>query len=82
MATAFILFASNFILFGFLKFFPPLMDMIELYGCMMICGMLCIVGTIFVAVFLKETSGQCLDEVGIDEPVNDERAQMRHNSQS
>ena len=76
MGTALILFSSNSILFGFLKLFPPLMDVIELYGCMLICGVLCIVGTYFVAVFLKETSGRSLDEVGQDEQTNDESAQI------
>lgn len=57
------------------------MDVIELYGCMLICGILCIVGTIFVAIFLEETSGQCLDEVGKVEQTNDEGAQMEHSTQ-
>lgn len=78
MGTALILFSSNSILFGFLKLFPPLMDMIELYGCMLICCMLCIVGTLFVAIFLKETSGQSLDEVGQGERANAESVQMEY----
>lgn len=69
MSVAIIIFASNSTCFVFLKLFPPLLESIRLYGCMSICAVLCIVGAIFIEIVLKETSGQCLDNVGSDKSV-------------
>lgn len=47
-----------------LKIVPILMEMFNLYGCMMIFGIGCSVGAIFVLCVLEETSGLSLDNVG------------------
>lgn len=73
MSVAIVIFASNLTCFVFLKLFPPLLKSIRLYGCMSICAILCIVGTIFIAIVLKETSGQCLDNVGLDKKAKCEQ---------
>lgn len=39
------------------------MDTLELYGCMMIYGIGCIFGTVFVILVLLETNGSPSDEV-------------------
>lgn len=59
-------FTCNLTLFVFLKLFPILLEIIDLYGCLAIHGSLCIVATVFVALVLKETTGQNLDNVGQD----------------
>lgn len=66
MGMACVTFTCNLTLFVFLKLFPILLEIIDLYGCMAIHGFLCIVATIFVAFVLKETTGQNLDDVGLD----------------
>lgn len=64
MSVAIIIFASNLTCFLFLVSFPKTLEVIHLYGYMTICGILCILGTIFIAIVLKETNGMCLDDVG------------------
>lgn len=81
MSMAIIIIASNLTLFVFLKLFPPLLESIQLHGCMTICGTLCIVGTFFIAFVLQETSGQSLDDVGSMETPKTEHihsAQAEH----
>lgn len=59
--------------FGFLKVFPLLLQIIELYGCMIMFAILSFVGIVFVATVLKETTGTCLDDVGVDEKTKNKR---------
>lgn len=61
------------------KTFPILLNVVDLYGCMLIYGCGCIVGAIFVLIFTEETSGQRIDDV--DEyikadPKNDGSSKM------
>lgn len=70
MSVAIIIFASNLTCFVYLKLFPPLLESIRLYGCMSICGILCVLGSIFIAIVLKETSGESLDNVGLKKNKN------------
>lgn len=41
--------------------FPILMEIIELYGCMVILGVSCALGMTFVIIFMEETKGKTLD---------------------
>lgn len=41
--------------------FPILMEIIELYGCMVILGVTCFLGMVFVIMFMEETKGKTLD---------------------
>lgn len=52
------------------KMFPILTDAISLYGSISIYGIICAVGTVFVIVFIEETSGINLDTVGEDKKDN------------
>lgn len=67
ISVAIIIFASNLTCFVYLKLFPPLLESIRLNGCMSICGILCVLGSIFIAIVLDETNGECLDNVGLKE---------------
>lgn len=51
------------------KMFPILLEKLDLHGCMMIYGFGCVGATIFVLFFLKETSGQSLDDAGENEII-------------
>lgn len=82
MSVAIIIFASNVTCFGFLKLFPPLLESLRLYGCMSICGILCILGTFFISIVVKETSGQCLDYVGSDKKRSNEHIHSGQEKQS
>lgn len=62
-----VVFISYLILFGFLKVLPYLLDTIDVHGCMIIFAFLSILGIVFVATVLKETNGQSLDDVGLNE---------------
>lgn len=73
MAT--VAFTTNLTLFVFVKLFPILMEVIDLYGCMLIYGSLCVMAVIFVAIVLKDTTGQNLDDVGLDDQTKAKRAQ-------
>lgn len=44
--------------------YPILLNSIDLHGCLSIYGLGCIAGSIFILLVLKETSGECLDDVG------------------
>lgn len=50
-----------------LKIFPILLESIDLHGCLMVYGVGCIIGCLFVLLCLKETSGQSLDDVGVEQ---------------
>lgn len=52
-----------------LKTFPIFVEMFNLYGCMMIFGIGCSIGAIFVLLVLEETSGVSLDNVGINDEM-------------
>ncbi|XP_055295386.1 facilitated trehalose transporter Tret1-like isoform X2 [Sitodiplosis mosellana] len=69
---AIIVFATNLAAFGAVKAFPILLDSLDLYGCMVIHGVGCLVGTVFVVYVLEETTGKSLDNVGVDEKTTDE----------
>lgn len=43
------------------KYFPILLDIIELHGCLMIFAINCCIGTLFVVFYMKETKGRSLD---------------------
>lgn len=62
-------FCSNLSLFGILKVFPILLEMIGLHGCMAIFGICSMMGVVFVSFVLKETRGISLDDVGSNEQV-------------
>lgn len=47
-----------------LKLFPILLVIVDLHGCMIILGIGCIIGFLFVLIAMEETSGQSLDDVG------------------
>lgn len=47
-----------------------LLELVDLHGCMMMFGVASTVGAIFVAHFMKETSGQPLDDVILTEKTN------------
>lgn len=49
------------------------MELIDLHGCMIFFGVSSVVGAIFVYFVLKETSGQSLDDVGLDEKTKMDR---------
>lgn len=72
VGLAIICFIDNIWQFLCLKFYPIFLEQINLHGCLLIYGVGCIVGFVFVLWFLKETSGQSLDEVGIDEKTKTE----------
>lgn len=44
------------------KTFPILLNVVDLYGCMLIYGCGSIAGAIFILLFTKETSGQRIDD--------------------
>lgn len=37
------------------------MEIIELYGCMVILGVSCFLGVVFIIIFMEETKGKTLD---------------------
>ncbi|XP_031623730.1 facilitated trehalose transporter Tret1-like isoform X2 [Contarinia nasturtii] len=62
-----IAFSSSIAAFISVKFFPILLDMLSLYGCLIIYGIGSIVGAFFVHFFLEDTNGKSLDCVCIKE---------------
>lgn len=50
-----------------MKLFPILLEIVDLHGCMIILGFGCIIGFLFVLIVTKETAGQSLDDVGVNE---------------
>lgn len=62
-------FAANIFLFTILKIFLFLLDLINVHGVMWLFSCLCILGLILVSIGLKETSKQCLDNVGDDDDI-------------
>lgn len=49
------------------KYYPILLEAIDLHGCFMVYGVGSLIGFFFVLFVLKETSGQCLDDVGTEQ---------------
>lgn len=49
------------------KYYPILLETFDLHGCFMVYGVGSLVGFFFVLFALKETSGQCLDDVGTEQ---------------
>lgn len=48
------------------KYYPILLEAIDLHGCFIVYGVGSLIGFFFVLFVLKETSGQCLDDVGME----------------
>lgn len=72
-----VVFISYFILFGFLKILPFLLETIDAHGCMILFAVLSMLGIIFVATVLKETNGQSLDDVTLNEKMSIENVRAR-----
>lgn len=47
---------------------------VDLHGCFLIYGVGCLCGFFFILFILKETSGESLDDVGVNENTKDENA--------
>lgn len=71
-----VVFMANLMLFGILKIFPFLLDAIDVHGCMLLFSILSMLGIIFVATVLKETNGQSLDDVGLDQKKKMDNARV------
>lgn len=56
----------SFDAFVSVKFYPILLEAIDLHGCFIVYGVGSLIGFLFVLCILEETSGQCLDDVGTD----------------
>lgn len=56
----------SFDAFVSVKYYPILLEAIDLHGCFMVYGCGSLIGFLFVLFALKETSGKCLDDVGVD----------------
>lgn len=77
---AIIVFATNLAGFTAVKAFPILLVSLDLYGCMLILGIGCLFGAIFVVFVMQETTGQSLDDVGADEQIKLDFMRARINS--
>lgn len=51
------------------KFFPVLIEIIHLHGCLLFLGVNCCLGLIFVAV-MKETNGKSIDSIPFEKNSN------------
>lgn len=60
----------NFVAFLGDKYFPILLGIIQLYGCMLIFAANCVLGTIFVIFFMRETKGRSLNFTESDSTSN------------
>lgn len=69
-----VVFMANLMLFEILKFFPLLLNVIDVHGCMLMFAILSMLGIIFVATFLKETNGKSLDDVRLDQKMKRDNA--------
>lgn len=77
---AIIVFATNLAGFAAVKAFPILLVSLDLCGCMLILGIGCLVGAIFVVFIMEETTGQSLDDVDADEQTKLDFMRARLNS--
>lgn len=57
------------------KIYPILLDYIDLHGCLLSFSVCCIIGFAYVFFVLEETSGQSLDDVGLDDKTKIKRRQ-------
>lgn len=64
---AIICFSLSLDAFVSVKVYPILLELVDLHGCFIIYGVGCIIGSIFVIFVMRETSGQSLDDVGVNE---------------
>lgn len=55
------------------KLFPELLDMLDLHGSMLLHGICCIIGAVFLFFALEETKGETLDGIGKEERLRIER---------
>lgn len=60
----------NFVAFLSDKYFPILMDMIQLHGCMLILAVNSVLGTMFVIFCMRETKGRSLNFTESDSTTN------------
>lgn len=60
--------------FVMLKYFPLLLDLIELQGVLFLCSGLCVGGMIFILLFVKETKGKSLDKIATETEENEVKA--------
>ncbi|XP_055295134.1 facilitated trehalose transporter Tret1-like [Sitodiplosis mosellana] len=67
---AIISFSISVVAFASVKFFPILVEELNLYGCLMIYGIGSLVGFVFILLFLDDTSGKSLDNVGAKEKTD------------
>lgn len=58
-----------------MKLFPILIERMGVAGCLTMYGISCVVGAIFVVFLLNDTTGQSLDEYGLDERTKEKQAQ-------
>lgn len=49
------------------KYYPILLEAIDLHGCFVVFGIASLIGFFFVLFVLEETTGQCLDDVGTEQ---------------
>lgn len=66
---AIICFCSNSSQFISLKTYPILLELVDLYGVLLIYGAGCLVTLGFVFVVLKETAGQSIDDIAMNGKV-------------
>lgn len=68
----------SFDAFVSVKCYPILLEAFDLHGCFMVYGTSCLIGFLFVLIAVKETSGQCLDDVGTDKSTKTDEGE--HNT--
>lgn len=60
--------------------FPILSERIDIHGVLLIYAVGCMIGFFFVLFILKETSGQSLDDVGIEDDKEKEANEKKMSS--
>lgn len=63
----------HIITFTCTKLFPILLEIVDLYGCMIIFGTGSTLGAIFVVFVLEETAGKSLDDVELNMAADNQR---------
>lgn len=61
-----ICFSFSLVTFISVKFYPILLEILDLHGCLLIYAIGSFIGALFVLFILEETTGTSLDEVGMD----------------
>lgn len=67
----------TFSILGFVssKIFPILIERVGVDGCLTMYGIGCVVGAIYVIFLLKDTTGQSLDDIGVEERSKEKQDQ-------